>query len=296
MWRFCRKHENLILIFGLLTIIFSCTKQPRRDIYTQHSLGYYYALLSFSIDSSCYQPGNFLLVTASFKTQSDSTFWDSRNNLNDKLFVRVDSVSKDNFFNYHLSKSCAADSGSLLLKTKDFFKQQFGNDSVPFFSKNDSVVKINYKVTRILSAETLENMAINLRKEELQQIETYFASPSQLEQAKDTLEFYWIDRPEPSSLPLIYYGDLVTFSYQGSFLDGRFFEKSTTDFEFIYGTPDQILNGLNIVIGKLKFGQTAKILLSSRLAFGAAGSSNGMVPPYTPLIYELKIIDVKKIK
>jgi FKBP-type peptidyl-prolyl cis-trans isomerase len=49
-------------------------------------------------------------------------------------------------------------------------------------------------------------------------------------------------------------------------------------------------------LASLKNGQTAEILLPSRLAFGEIGSSNGFVPPYTPLIYEVKIIDVKKIK
>lgn len=296
MWKFYRRAVYFSLAAGLTIIFFACARQYKHAIYTKHSLGYYYNLLSFTNDSSCYVPGTVALVTASFKTQSDSIFWDSRNNLNNKLFVRIDSGLKDNFFNYHLSKSCAADSGSLLIKTRDFFKQQFGIDSLPFFSKTDSVVKIYYKVNNILTAEAFEKMAVNLRKEELQQIEMYFGSPAVFENAVDSLGFYWINRPEPASLPPIEYGDLVTISYQGNFLDGRFFERSNTDFEFIYGTPDQILKGLNYVIGRLKLGQTAKILLSSRLAFGAGGSSNGIVPPFTPLIYELKIKDVKKIK
>lgn len=296
MWKFYRSLVYLFLGGLLIGIFFSCTRQHKHEIYTKHRFGYYYNLLSFNNDSSCYVPGTIALVTASFKTQSDSIFWDSRNNLNNKLFVRIDSGLKDNFINYHLSKSCAADSGSILIKTKDFFKQQFASDSLPFFSKTDSVVKIYYKVNEILSAKAFEKLAVNLRKEESEQIEMYFGTPAALEKAIDTLGFYWIERPEPASVPVIAYGDLVTFSYQGNFLDGRFFEKSNADFEFIYGTPDQILKGLNYVIGTLKLGQTAKILLSSRLAFGAGGSSNRIVPPYTPLIYKLKIKDVKKIK
>ena len=54
----------------------------------------------------------------------------------------------------------------------------------------------------------------------------------------------------------------------------------------------QILEfNIHYVIKRLKKGQNAKIILPSRLAFGENGSSNGTIAPYTPLIYEIKIIE-----
>ena len=44
---------------------------------------------------------------------------------------------------------------------------------------------------------------------------------------------------------------------------------------------------------KLKKGEKAKIILPSQLAFGDQGSSNGVIPPYTPLVYQIEIIDIK---
>jgi FKBP-type peptidyl-prolyl cis-trans isomerase len=44
----------------------------------------------------------------------------------------------------------------------------------------------------------------------------------------------------------------------------------------------------------LKKGQNAKILLPSRLSFGENGSSNKKVARNTPLVYELKILDLKQ--
>ena len=82
--------------------------------------------------------------------------------------------------------------------------------------------------------------------------------------------------------------------YEGCFLNGRVFEKSRTDFELIYGIPDQMVKGLNYVMGQLNEGQTAKIILPSALAFGENGSSNGTVPPYTPVLYNLKLTEVKR--
>ncbi|MGZ3885263.1 MAG: FKBP-type peptidyl-prolyl cis-trans isomerase [Bacteroidia bacterium] len=43
----------------------------------------------------------------------------------------------------------------------------------------------------------------------------------------------------------------------------------------------------------MKKGDFVKIILSSWLAFGETGSSNGTIPPFTPLLYEIKLIEVK---
>jgi FKBP-type peptidyl-prolyl cis-trans isomerase len=110
----------------------------------------------------------------------------------------------------------------------------------------------------------------------------------------DTLGFYWLGYPKQSDSVMVKNGDVVSVYYEGKFLNGRFLERSPAHFDFIYGTPDQLLKGLNYVIPRLKIGQSAKIILPSRLAFGESGSANGMVPPFTPLQYTIKLIDIKK--
>jgi hypothetical protein len=289
--------KSIILIIALFILFFSFSCKRKKEIsFSFHPLGYYYKLLSFGYDSSLYQPNSIAWVTASFKNQADSVFWDSFNNLNDCLFIPVDSTVKTNYFKHCVSTSTHLDSAVVLIKPQDFFSQQFGYDSIPFFSKSDSVVKINFKVKKVLSPPEFKKLRLDLQKVEFNLIEDFFKPTKNIEMAADSLGFYWINKPKASSLPNIEAGNLITLSYQAQFLNGRFFDKSAANFEFIYGTPDQVLKGINIVIGKLKLGQTTKILLPSRLAFGENGSSNGIVAPYTPLIYEVKIIDVKKTK
>jgi hypothetical protein len=297
MWKFIKK-TNLSLKLAFLTLIsLSCSQgHQNKNEFSLHPAGYYYRLLSFNTDSACQPSGQIARVAATFKTQSDSVFWDSHNNLNDNLFMSSDHGQELNFFRSHVSASCILDSVCMLVKTSDFFKQQFKSDSVPFFSKTDSVIKINFRITEILSGAQFENFRVNLQKKELAEIRGFFTTVAETEAALDPQGFYWINKPAASNMPAVEGGDLVMLSYEGSFLNGRFFERSTGYFDFVYGTPDQLLKGLNNVIGQLKLGQTAKILLPSRLAFGESGSSNGIVPPYTPLIYEVKIIDIKKTK
>lgn len=286
MWR------SISLLLALACL--AACSEKRKESFTHARPGYYYRLLSFSTDSCAYRPLGIAHLSATFKTQSDSVFWDSHNNLNDRFFMWIDS-SAQNMILHYVSRACISDSACLLIRPADFFAQQFGSDSLPYFCQGDTVVKVELKLKDIVSREAFKQLETDYRRQEQEQIEAFFGSAAQLEQSIDPMGVYWISRPAPApALPAIEEGDLVLLSYKGSFLNGRLFETSGAHFEYIYGTPDQLLKGLNYATGKLKLGQTAKILLSSRLAFGEYGSSNGTIPPFTPLIYELKIIDVKK--
>ena len=71
------------------------------------------------------------------------------------------------------------------------------------------------------------------------------------------------------------------------------FTPDNRPFEFIMGQQDQIIEGLRIALLGLKKGEKAKIILPSRLAFGSGGGSNGRIASYSPLLYEVEILDVK---
>ncbi len=283
---------NFIYFFLFLLLIIGCGNK-REKHFSYNKLGYYFQLISFNSTASVYQAKNIAWLDVSFKTQSDSVFWDSRNNFNDNFFIEIDSSSKTNFLKNYISKLTVLDSAGLMIRTKDFFLQQFRSDKVPFFSAGDTVVKVDVKIRQILTPAEYKSRTVNLLRQETEQIEAYFNSPRDFEMARDTFGFYWVSKPKPSELPIIAYKNIVKLNYLGSYLNGRVFERSPDNFEISYGTPDQLIKGLNYVIKRLKKGQNAKIILPSRLAFGENGSSNGTIAPYTPLIYEIEIIDVK---
>ncbi|WP_317897410.1 FKBP-type peptidyl-prolyl cis-trans isomerase [Aurantibacillus circumpalustris] len=290
-----KKYFLLPYLFLLLIGMSEC--HPKKTTYVDYSFepsGYYYKLISFDLDSSVYQPGRIAWVTATFKNQSDSVFWDSFNNLNDKFYIQNDSSEKDNFLKSYISKCSALDSACILINPKDFFRQQYKITSVPFFSKNDTVVRINFKIKKVLEKKDFVKIQHDLLERENAQIKKFYGTKIEMEAAQDPLGFYWVDRSGGSGERTTQLGDIVTIAYKGEYLNGRFLEKSSSNFEFIYGTPDQLLKGLNYVIGRLKLGENAKIVLPSRLAFGENGSSDGTVPPYTPLVYQIQLINLKK--
>jgi FKBP-type peptidyl-prolyl cis-trans isomerase FkpA len=292
MWK-CSEFFSFISTLVLLSC-FSC--QPdQKQLYTRYSWNCYYRLISFQPDKRQKEKKEFIQLTLSFSTQNDSVFWDSFNNFNDLYVVSVDAPDTANVVNVWARKSALKDSFELLIPCSYFFKTQFNQHRIPEFSRSDSVVKVQVKTEHFLSAQEYRKLSNELEKRELDLIRNFFTNEAEFKLAKDSMGYYWVQRPTPWSPPADFSDfDRLMVDYEGRFLSGRVFEKSASDFEMIYGIPDQMVKGLNYVMGQLNEGQTAKIILPSALAFGEKGSSNGTVPPYTPVLYNIKLTEVKR--
>ncbi len=89
--------------------------------------------------------------------------------------------------------------------------------------------------------------------------------------------------------------DTVTVNYEGRFLNGKFFDSTVRrkqPFQFVYGTEWQVVAGMEEAIGMMKEGEKSLFILPSNLAFGTEGSSTGIIPPFTSLIFEVEIIAI----
>lgn len=282
-----------VLLITAALLLFVCCNRKKKDAYSYNTEGYHYKLLAYENTNRSQSNEELYKVTLSFRNQRDSVFWDSYNNFGDFFILNHDSISRGKILHLALNHFNIGDSGAILIKTHSFFKEQFNFENVPYFSAADTVVKVNFRIGGNISAEGLVNLQNNLTMREKNKINDFFGSVNAAEASRDSLGFYWVERPEAGTGITANTGNKVIFTYEGSFLNGRFLERSPEHFELILGTPDQVLKGLNYVIRRLKIGQTAKIILPSHLAFGESGSSNGTVPPFTPLVYKIKLIDIK---
>lgn len=90
-------------------------------------------------------------------------------------------------------------------------------------------------------------------------------------------------------------GDIITIHYKGYFINRLEFDNTykTMDFTFTYGSPGQVIKGLEMALKGMKKGEKAKIIIPSQLAFGEEGSSTNIIPPFTTVVYELEIVNVK---
>jgi FKBP-type peptidyl-prolyl cis-trans isomerase FkpA len=81
----------------------------------------------------------------------------------------------------------------------------------------------------------------------------------------------------------------VQVTYKGTFMDGRVFDASSQPIEF--GLKRVVLCWTT-GIQKLKVGETAKLECPAETAYGSRGAP-GVIPPNTPLIFEVKLLAVK---
>jgi len=87
-------------------------------------------------------------------------------------------------------------------------------------------------------------------------------------------------------------GDTVEVNYKGMFLDGKVFdssEGSPVPVKFPIGVG-AVIKGWDEALTMMNVGGKAKILIPSELAYGANGAQN-VIPPYTPLVFEVEIIN-----
>ena len=109
---------------------------------------------------------------------------------------------------------------------------------------------------------------------------------------------YQLERKNPKE-PKIQSGQVVTIAYTARFLeDGRVFDDTySTDqpLTFRLGDPGQVIKGLEIAMHLLYKGGKGRFIIPSELAFGAEGSSSRIVPPWTPVLYEVEVTDAGEV-
>ena len=88
-------------------------------------------------------------------------------------------------------------------------------------------------------------------------------------------------------------GSNVKVHYIGKLIDGTVFDSSydrNQPFEFVLGKGD-VLPGWNLAVSLMSEGEKASFVMSEELAY--RDYSLGVIKPYSNLIYEIELIDVK---
>lgn len=158
------------------------------------------------------------------------------------------------------------------------------------------MVEMNVKILRILSADEAQKMEQRADPDADEQLIIHrYLSHNKLNVQPDSNGLYFVNStPGSGNTPAA--GKNVTIRYTGSLLDGHVFDDSGRNggpLSFTFGEEGQVIPGIQRALARMKPGSKAKIILPSPLAFGAEGSSTGIVPPHTPVAYEIELISVE---
>jgi FKBP-type peptidyl-prolyl cis-trans isomerase FkpA len=85
---------------------------------------------------------------------------------------------------------------------------------------------------------------------------------------------------------------IVKIHYTGTLLDGREFDRSgNTPISFALNSQN-IISGLIEGVRKMRKGGTARIIIPWNIAYGAQGSSEGIIPPYSTLVFDVELVEI----
>ncbi len=86
----------------------------------------------------------------------------------------------------------------------------------------------------------------------------------------------------------------VTLHYKGYLLDGRLFDESASDNPMVLSmSSTSIIPGFIEGVKKMRKGGKASFIIPWDIGYGADGSSEGIIPPYSTLVFEVEIIAIQ---
>lgn len=283
-----------IVTILLIILLCGCKSTPYSG-YSEIEEGVmYYQLFMFGDDEVTPVGGDYITVDIAYQTMTDSVFF--RGNRTFQLTESPFLGSIEQCF----MMLAQHDSASFIISADNLFHKTLQTDLPSFISPN-SMMKVGIHMQKIRTEkeyirEKREFMAwIKDFGEYEQTVLTHFIEEQKLSIEPTTSGMYFISTQKGDG-QLVQKGDIVTVNYEGRFLNGEFFDstvKRNQPFEFVFGTEWQVIKGLEEAIGKMSKGEKAIIILPSNLAWGSDGSSTGIIPPFTSVIYEIELIDVR---
>ena len=80
----------------------------------------------------------------------------------------------------------------------------------------------------------------------------------------------------------------------GPTVNGEVFDPGTQPFKIVYSKTTPVIQGWISILGKMSQGDKIKVLIPSKMGYGARGG--GPIQPYTPLVFDMELISVKSNK
>lgn len=293
--------SRYLLAAALLSLtVAGCFTDSKWPEYSITESGLYYKLHKFGDGSRKPLEGEFLVLKMAYRTERDSVFIDTYSSSHDgRITVPFTRAPFLGSFEEGIALLNEGDSATFIVSGDSLFRKVF-RVPMPFFVKEGGAVKVDVKLEKILNAAEYAKKV---------EAEKALAEDRDIEEQK--LLMSYVQEQHTGLSPLdngIYYvplkegsgnvperGKNVVVSYKGYFLNGKMFESTQagSPFEFTIGQQGQVLKGIELGICLMKEGGKAKFILPSQLAYGAPGSSTGIVPPYTSLVYEVELHKVK---
>ncbi len=287
-------NKKVFMPFVVLALMLSsCNYFSKYPGYDKTKTGIYYKLIKFGESTEKAKPGDYLTVDITYKTITDSVFFNGRRKL------QIIEPSFEGAIDECFLMLSEGEMASFIISASDFFTKTL-ETTLPAFIHEEDVMLVNIDVLDIQTKEEylMEKEAFLHWIEDFGDYEKVILRQyiDQKEVAIDPTEsgLYHLVLEEGNG-EKVYIGDTVTVHYEGKFLNGKFFDSTkrrNSPFQFVYGRKWQVIEGLEEAIGRMSEGEKALFIIPSQIGFGETGSSTGIIPPYTSTLFEVELLEL----
>ena len=280
-----KRRLQLFFLFISLTIC-SCYKSKRPG-FTETKTGLFYKIKSIGDGNRKVQQGDLLLAHVTYRTESDSLLSDSA------TIINIHSPSFIGSFEEAYELMGEGDR-FIFIQSPDSLFQKFFKAEKPAHLEKIKYVMMEIKPEKIISEDQVEaerkKMKEDMDIEEQRKLKQYI-NENRITVLSINTGIYYLPIKNTTGTK-VETEKSIAISYKGYFLDGGKFDE-TKNLEFTMGDQFQVIKGLEYGVSLMREGEKAKFIIPSHLAYGEKGSSTGIVPPYTTVIYEVEVLTVK---
>lgn len=287
------KNNYFLILVALGSLLGACNN------YSKTESGLRYKFLKRSNQKTLPQIGDYLQCYYSITNSEDSVIYSIFGKTPDRILLSP-FTHKGGDIMEALSIMTDGDSAQFLINADSFYFKSRMEQELPGYVKPGTDLKFIIKMDRKLTKYQVDSL-VNVEKikrwnEEIDNINKYVRK-NNLTVTIDTLtgirsHFY---QTMPDTAVKVTEGKVVKFHFIGKLMDGTEFYNSYT-----MGQPQTIRVsreqfqpiGMYEMLIKMREGEKAIFILPYDLAYGAKGVE-GMIPPFSTLIYEINILKVQ---
>jgi FKBP-type peptidyl-prolyl cis-trans isomerase FkpA len=285
--------NTTLLYFAALAILFAGCKD-----YSKTESGLRYKFLKKSAIKDLPNIGEYLQCYYSIQNSEDSTILSIFGKTPDRIQL-TQPTHKGGDIMEALSIMSEGDSAQFLISADSFYLVTRQEISLPSYVKPGTDLKFTIKLDKRLTKFQVDSL-VNMEKiarwnEEIKNINNYVSKNGLTVQLDSNTGIRMQFHMRQDSAKAIHEGTVVKFHFIGKLMDGTEFYNSYT-----MGQPQTVRVsreqfqpiGMYEMLIRMKEGEKATFILPYDLAFGAKGVE-GMIPPFSTLVYELNILKVE---
>jgi len=281
--------KRIYVLFTIVIVILSSCDHSEFSDFDKAKSGLLYKIHTRMGEKKA-KPGDYLTVEMVYTTNEDSLLFDS----NGETFpLKLEEPVFSGDINDALAMLGKGDSATFVIRADSFLIRNARLTQLPSFVTDKSKMIFYVKLHNVQTLEELQQEEAEKKaqaeKNEKQIIANYIQENHIAIEPSSTGVYFILRKQGHGKKAEI--GKMVKVHYIGKFLDGTKFDSSydrDQPARFQLGMGN-VIDGWDEAIQKMHVGDEATLIIPSSMGYK---TGRAQIPPYTPLLFEVKLIDV----